>query len=53
MNGGPIRLVFSVMMGAVGFVRLIVCANVANMLLGRGRLLQSGSERRQALLDPV
>jgi putative ABC transport system permease protein len=34
-NGGPIRVVFMLMQGAVGFVLLIACANVANMMLSR------------------
>jgi len=34
-NGGPIRSVFYMMLGAVAFVLLIACANVANMMLSR------------------
>ena len=48
-NGGGIRLVFLMMMSAVGFVLLIACANVANMMLSRAMLRQREMSIRSAL----
>ncbi|MBK5291601.1 MAG: ABC transporter permease [Acidobacteriia bacterium] len=48
-NGGPIRMVFTLMLAAVGFVLLIVCANIANMMLGRAMVRRQEISIRMAM----
>ena len=48
-NGGNIRMVFILMLASVGFVLLIACANVANMMLSRAIGRQREMSIRAAL----
>jgi putative ABC transport system permease protein len=48
-GGGGIRMAFLLMLGAVGFVLLIACADVANMMLSRSLNRQREMSIRTAL----